>query len=294
MKDYLKSWGFSMKNIIFKILRYSGLPVLFRELLQNNRVTILLFHNISTETAEFTFQFLQKKYKLIELNHLLSAIEYKDLIFLPKKALIITFDDGHIGNYKLLPLIKKYKIPVSIFLCASIINTNRNFWFTYKPSEAKKGELKKIINSERLAILNKYGYNQEEEHEIPQALNKSQIMEMKEYVNFQSHTLFHPILTQCNYEDAKKEIIDSKKLLENEYDLKITAISYPNGDYTKREIEIAKEGGYRCGITVDYGFNSNKTDAYKLKRISIKDTCNLDELIVKSSGVWGFLKLFSK
>jgi peptidoglycan/xylan/chitin deacetylase (PgdA/CDA1 family) len=208
--------------------------------------------------------------------------------------LIITFDDGHIGNYKLFPLIRKHRIPVSVFLCAAIINTNRSFWFTYKPSEEKKGELKKVINSERLAILIKFGYNQEEEHDTPQALNKAQIMEMKEYVNFQSHTMFHPILTQCSYEDAKKEIVESKKLLESEYDLNITAISYPNGNYSNREIEIAREAGYSCGITVDFGFNSIKTDVYKLKRISVKDTYNLDELIVKSSGVWGFLKLFSK
>lgn len=283
-----------MKNIIFKILRYSGLPFIFREIVQRNRVTILLFHDISIETAEFTFQFLQKKYNIIDLNDLLNAIDYKDLISLPKKALIITFDDGHIMNYELLPLIKKHKLSISIFLCAAIINTNRSFWFTYKPSEVKKGELKKIINTERLAILNKFGYNQEEEHETPQALNKPQIMEMKEHVNFQSHTLFHPILTQCTYEDAKKEIIDSKNLLENEYDLKVNAISYPNGDYSKREIDIAREAGYCCGITVDFGFNSIKTDVYKLKRISVKDTFNLDELIVKSSGLWGLLKIFSK
>jgi peptidoglycan/xylan/chitin deacetylase (PgdA/CDA1 family) len=283
-----------MKKLLFKILRYSGLPLLFRELIQRNRITILLFHDVAPETAAFTFQFLKKKYSLISLNDLLNAVDYKDLISLPRKALIITFDDGHIGNYRLFPLICKHKIPVSIFLCAAIINTNRSFWFTYKPSEEKKGELKKIINSERLAILNKFGYNQLEEHETPQALTKTQIMEMKEQINFQSHTLFHPILTQCNFEDAKKEIIDSKILLENEYDLKINAISYPNGDYTNREIEIAREGGYSCGVTVDYGFNSIETDVYKLKRISVKDTFNLDELIVKSSGVWGFLKLFSK
>ena len=283
-----------MKNIIFRILRYSGLPLLFREIIQKNRITILLFHDISPETAEFTFQFLQKKYNIIDLNDLLNAIDYKKLISLPKKALIITFDDGHIGNYKLFPLIKKHNIPVSIFLCAAIINTNRNFWFTYKPSEGKKGELKKIINTERLAILNKFGYNQEEEHETPQALNKSQILEMREHINFQSHTLFHPILTQCSYEDAKKEIVDSKKLLEKDYDLNVTAISYPNGDYTKREIEIARESGYYCGVTVDYGFNNIETDVYKLKRISVKDNYNIDELIVKSSGVWGFLKHFSK
>jgi peptidoglycan/xylan/chitin deacetylase (PgdA/CDA1 family) len=283
-----------MKKILFKILRYSGIPLFVREIIQRNRITILLFHDVSPETAAFTFKFLQKNYNLIGLNDLLNAIDYKDLISLPVKSLIITFDDGHIGNHRLLSLVNKHNIPVTIFLCAAIINTNRSFWFTYKPSEDKKRELKKIMNSERLAILNKFGYDQEEEHETPQALTKSQIIEMKGNINFQSHTLFHPILTQCNYEDAKKEIIESKLLLENEYNLKINAISYPNGDYSMREIEIAKQGGYSCGVTVDYGFNSIKTNVYKLKRISVKDTFNIDELIVRSSGVWGFLRLFSK
>jgi len=283
-----------MNNTIFRILRYSGVPFLVRELVQRNRISILLFHDISKETAEFAFQFLQKHYNIISLNDLLNAIEYKDLISLPKKSLIITFDDGHIGNYQLFPLIKKYKIPVSVFLCAAIINTKRSFWFNYKPAEEQKGELKKIVNSERLAILNRFGYDQEEEHDIPQALNKSQIMEMKESINFQSHTLFHPILTQCSLEDAQKEIVNSKQLLESEYELNINAISYPNGNYSEREIDITIKAGYSCGITVDYGFNTIKTDVYRLKRISLKDTFNLDELIVKSSGVWGFLKLFSK
>jgi len=72
-------------------------------------------------------------------------------------------------------------------------------------------------------------------------------------------------------------------------DLNISSISYPNGDYSEREIEICREAGYKCGITVDYGFNTVSTNPLKLKRISMNDTDNLDELIVRSSGVYAFL-----
>ena len=40
-----------MKKLVFKILRYSGLPFLFREIFQRNKITILLFHDISNKTA---------------------------------------------------------------------------------------------------------------------------------------------------------------------------------------------------------------------------------------------------
>jgi hypothetical protein len=41
---------------------------------------------------------------------------------------------------------------------------------------------------------------------------------------------------------------------------------------------------------VDYGFNTVNTDPFKLKRISVNDTDDLNELIVKASGVWAFIK----
>src|ERR1035441_10495319 len=80
-----------------------------------------------------------------------------------------------------------------------------------------------------------------------------QINEMRDYVNFQSHTIFHPCLTKCNYDEAKEEILKSKIILERDYQLNINALAYPNGDYTNREIVICKSAGYKCAITVDAG-----------------------------------------
>ena len=145
-------------------------------------------------------------------------------------------------------------------------------------------------NKDRLEILSKDGFKQEKEFDIPQALQKEQIEEMKYYINMQSHTLFHPILPKCSFNEAKKEIFKSKEILENEYSLNINAIAYPNGDYSDRDINYSKDAGYKCGITVDYGFNTQDTDIYKLKRLSVNDTDSIDELIVKASGVWAFLK----
>ena len=116
---------------------------------------------------------------------------------------------------------------------------------------------------------------------------------MSSFVNFQSHTLFHPILPNCTDEEAKREIINSKLILESDYKLRINAIAYPNGDYSERDILLCKEAGYECGITVDHGFNTIDTDLFRLKRFSINDTNNIDELIVRASGVYSFFKTFN-
>jgi peptidoglycan/xylan/chitin deacetylase (PgdA/CDA1 family) len=279
-----------MGKMIFRIIRLSGLPFLFREILQKNKVSVLLFHDISKEIAGQTFNYLSKKYNIIHLNDFIEAIEKKDKNKIPKKALIITFDDAHIRNYEILPVIKKYNIPVTIFLCASIINTNRHFWFRFQNQSIPISILKDKSNKEKLDILSKMGFEKDKDFDKPQALQKSHIGEMKNYVNMQSHTLYHPCLPKCDNDEARTEIFNSKEILEHDYKLKINAISYPNGDYSERDILLAKEAGYKCGITVDYGFNTIKSDVFRLKRLSVNDTDDINELIVKASGVWAFFK----
>jgi len=279
-----------MRKLLFKLIKLSGLPFVFREFFQRNKVTILLFHDIKEETARKTFTYLCKKYKIISLSDFVDKVNGKDNIVIPPKALIITFDDGYIGNYEILSEIKKHNIPITIFLCSGIINTNRHYWFKYKHPDISFSRLTNISNKKKLDILNKVGFSQTRNFENPQALNKKYILKMKDFINFQSHTLFHPILPKCSDTEAKDEIFNSKKVLEDNYNFYINAISYPNGDYSDRDINICKKAGYTCGLTVDYGFNSFNTDLFRLKRISVNDTDNIDELIVKASGVWAFFK----
>ncbi len=279
-----------MKSLKFKILRYLGLAKLFRFLFQRDKVTIVLLHDINKKSADLIFNYLSKSYNIISLECFLEAYKKRDLSSLPKYSMIITFDDGHKGNYEILDEIKKYNTPVTIFLCAGIVNTKRHFWFLHKNTILPIAKLKRVDNKERLELLRKDGFIQEKEYESREALTKEEIKKMQEYVNMQSHTMFHPILPMCSNKEADFEISKSKELLEKEFGCNIDTISYPNGDYSDRDIALAKEAGYECGITVDYGFNDLKSDIFRLKRISLNDTDNIDELIVKASGLWAFLK----
>lgn len=280
-----------MKSSIFKIIRYTGLPFFFRELIQRNKVTILLFHDISADKGSYVFPFLKKHYNIIALSHYLDAV--KNGKPLPPKAMIITFDDGFVGNYQLLPLIRKFQIPITIFLCSDIIGTHRHFWSNHCEgviSDDDIDKLKELPNAERLDALRKYGFEQTREYEDIQALTREQIEEMRPWVDFQAHTCFHPILPQCDDETAKAEITLSKQHLERDFGFVIHTLAYPNGDYSSRDIRFAKEAGYTCAVTVDPGYNDLHTDLFRLKRISVNEAPTMDEFIVKASGCFAILK----
>jgi peptidoglycan/xylan/chitin deacetylase (PgdA/CDA1 family) len=280
-----------MNKNIFKIIRYSGLPFLFRELFQRNKITIILFHDISIEKATRVFSFLKKYYNVIRLSEYLEAVKFG--LPLPPKSMIITFDDGLAGNYKLLPLIKKLQLPITIFLCSDIVGTHRHFWFSHIEgviSDEEIDRMKLLPHSQRLKTLESYGFNQTQEYDDIHALTQEQIKEMSAWVDFQSHTCFHPILPQCDDETAKAEILLSKQHLEQEYSFVINTLSYPNGDYSSREISLAKESGYTCGITLDPGYNSLNTDLFRLKRFPVNEACSMDEFVVKASGCYAIVK----
>jgi peptidoglycan/xylan/chitin deacetylase (PgdA/CDA1 family) len=279
-----------MKKFLFIVLRFSFLPFIFRFLVQRKKVTILLFHNPTVNAFDKSLTYLKQKYNIISLENYIQYLKGNIPNKLPNNAMIITFDDGHIANYDLLPIIIKHKVPLTIFLCAGIVNSNRHFWFKHKVNGISTSFLKTISNKERKDLLKENSFDEDAEFQDAQALQKNQIMEMIPFVNMQSHTMFHPILPKCNSKESMIEILESKSLLESEYAISIDTLSYPNGDYSNRDIENAMKAGYTCGITVDYGFNDTNTDIFRLKRISVNDTENISELIVKSSGVWGFIK----
>lgn len=284
-----------MKSLLFKFLRYSGVALFFREVVQRKKVSILLFHDMDLESAKRNFAYLKRHYNIIALNDYLDAIKDNNYHSLPHKALVLTFDDGHASNYKLFPLVKELNIPVTLFLCSEIVGTNRHFWFRHNINSSTVAYLKGLSNNERLQALDKLGFCQTKNYDTCQALQDLEIEEMKEFFDLQSHTQFHPILPNCTEEEAFNEISKSKHDLENRYNLKIRSLSYPNGDYSERNIEMAKQTGYECGITVDAGYNGPDSDLFRLKRLSVNDARTLDELVVKASGCYILLKnLFHK
>ena len=279
--------GARVRTATFRLLRLSMLPQLARETLQRRAVTVVLYHDPDPAMLEHHLSVLRRSYTFIGLRSFVDAVRDGTTGSLPPKSLVLTFDDGHKGNHELLGLLDRLGVPATIFLCASIAGTSGAFWFNHVDDP---GHLKRISDHDRLDHLARLAFDEDGGSEA-EALSDEDIREMLgPVVDFQSHGLSHAILTRCGDEKARREIIESRAQLSSRYGLDVYAFAYPNGDYSPRELALVREAGYRCAVTIEQGYNTAATDPYRLRRICIDDRDGVDELVVKTSGVWAVVR----
>jgi peptidoglycan/xylan/chitin deacetylase (PgdA/CDA1 family) len=72
----------------------------------------------------------------------------------------------------------------------------------------------------------------------------------KKLVLIGSHCRTHPNLLQISKDEARKEIFQSKKELEDILNTPIEAISFPEGDFDQTHIDMAVQAGYRQAYSI--------------------------------------------
>ncbi len=173
------------------------------------------------------------------------------------KYVIISFDDGYEDNYRLaFPILKKYGFKAIIFLVAGL---EYNSWDT-KSNEPKL-----------------------------KMMNKQQILEMQDYgIEFGSHTLSHTDLTKVSLEEAKKELLESKKILKEKLGVEIKSFAYPYGNCNKAVKEIAREVGYELVYATDKAPLGLHEDLFQIRRIGIFPNTTVNGLARKVKGHYIF------
>lgn len=278
-----------VRNFLFRFLCQAKMVGAWQFFFQKHSPSIVLYHDPDPLLFAEHIDELKKHFSLIALRDYIKARSSNTLHLLPEYPLIITIDDGLIGNFKLLDVIARRKVPVTIFLTSGIVGTNRHFWWTALKSEEDFRTMKKKRNQEVACELSRFDFNKEKSFTNRQALSAQEITMMQPYIDFQAHTRFHPVLPMCSSEEAYDEICVCKEELETRFSLDIYALAYPHGDYSDRDVELARQAGYRCALTVEGGLNGKATDLFRLKRIYMPDDALPMEAVVKASGLWTVL-----
>ena len=86
-----------------------------------------------------------------------------------------------------------------------------------------------------------------------------------------SHTLSHPNLSLISSDEQKREVVESKRVLEKLIDKPILHFSYPYGDYTSESIKIVQEAGYKSAVGAWGGFLRHNQTLYTMSRCIITD-----------------------
>ncbi len=156
---------------------------------------------------------------------------------IPKKAAIISIDDGYQSGYDVAwPMLKKFGYPFTMFVYTNFVNAGG-----------------KSITWDQLAEMRDAG------------------------VEIGSHTLSHSDLnarkgkSDAEYEEwLMKEIGGSKQMIEEKLGIKVRALAYPLGKHNENVRKAAAAAGYDVAFSV-YGQRlGHDADAMQLGRYSIE------------------------
>ena len=157
---------------------------------------------------------------------------------IPPRSLVITADDGHQSVYtNMFPLLKKYRLPATLFLYPSVIS-NASYAMTW---------------------------------------DQLREMKTSGLVDFQSHTFWHPNfrkdrerLEPLEYENfVKMQFKKSKERLEKELDIRVDMLAWPFGIYDDELIHKAIETGYVAAFTMERHHSNISDNVMSLPRYLI-------------------------
>lgn len=160
-------------------------------------------------------------YRVIKPEELLAFLQYRRP--LPKKAVMITIDDGYESVYDVAyPILKKYGFTATLFVYTNYV-----------------GVSSKALSWKQLRQLKAAGF----------------------YIG--SHTVMHSDLTKQEENESEEaylkrlrhEIFDSKKIIDRQLHQDTFFFAYPFGRANQIAMKLCQEAGYQMAVTVDRGGN---------------------------------------
>jgi len=258
--------------------------------------TIINFH------AVYNPQWMEDVLKLLKRNYHLVPIQDIEAYYYENRRLSnachITFDDGDQSFYTtVFPLLKKHKIPASIYVSPKIIKGGGNFWFQeirgydqqrlrniigdftgeegIKPKSPVSALMKNLTIEQIWRVIREYQKQTGTPPKPGVNMTFDQLNELQKsgLVAIGAHTQNHPILKNETDETAYKEIIDSINQLSEVLQEEVRYFAYPNGtpalDFSQREINVLKEAGIRLGFSTENKTISRGDDPYSIPRKGI-------------------------
>ncbi len=213
-------------------------------------VPIMLYHNLDGR-GEFSISSneLRRHFDLIIASNV-RVVSLKTLVKhleqgrpFPFKAIVITFDDGYRSMHdKLLPIVREYGFPVTLFVYTDFILERGSSQLTW----------------DNLSVMD------------------------RSLIDIQSHSISHSDLTNIKGGTALngaalfRELYLSKRIIEQRLQKRVDFFAFPYGYYSSEVIANARMAGYSRVFSTDYGTNLVVSDNYCLRRHHIKKTYSIE------------------
>ena len=197
------------------------------------RVPVIMYHDVLPQKEvswDNTPQEIVEHFELIKTQGL-TPISLQQLVThlqtglpLPEKPIVLTFDDGYGGHYEYVyDLIKKYNYPAVFSI--------------YTDGVGKDA----IPNADRRPRAPRTHVSWEQLQE----------MKMNPLVEIVSHSVTHPLdMRKQTDEQLKRELGESKQVLESKLGIPMDYFTYPVGKNDDRIRRLVREAGYKAALTM--------------------------------------------
>jgi peptidoglycan/xylan/chitin deacetylase (PgdA/CDA1 family) len=231
-----------------------------------SRLAVLMYHMVASPASpaevryacpptrfERHMRFLrQAGYGVVGLDAVAEA--YESGIPLPPRAVAVTIDDGMRDAYAgALPVLERHRIPATLFVTAGLVGQS-NRWM--EKAGYPRREMASWAELEALAAAG---------------------------VTIGAHSVNHPRLPELSTADARREIRDSKALLEERLRRPVEYFAYPYGLYAAETVRLVREAGFRLACSTRSGFNRVDADRFTLRRLEVYGTDSVWKLRQKLS-----------
>ncbi len=260
--------------------------------------------SVSATPAVFArqMQHLARHYHVIGMPQFVNAIEKGAP--LPKRAVLITFDDAYADFAEIAwPILKSFQLPATMFVpTAYPDHPERVFWWDklyqafnattrtemcgipfgplpLRSSEEKRRALRIVQDYARTVPEDEAVYlvdsvcAQLDERQIysGNVLTWDQLRQLTtEGLTLGSHTRTHPIMTQLTPDRMREEVRASQGDLKREIGNALPIFCYPNGNHDETVVAILRDEGIRLAFTTLSGENKwQSLDPLRLRRVVI-------------------------
>ncbi len=271
-----------IKHILYFCLFYTRLVYFLQMVMlapSGGGIRILCFHrvindedtsgssHITRSEFERLIKYLTRYYKIISLEKCIQLLGSGG--HLPRRYMVITFDDGYADNYfNAYPILIRYRVPATFFLTTGVIGTVDSPWFQRvynmfsrtslesvtidwlvetltwgQDMRARMKAMTKVTESlktvppeerdRRIDALHELlGNITDKPHKTDRMLSWKEVTEMVKdpLVSIGAHTVTHPILSTISEEsEAWDEIYNSAYMIKQKIGQWPKSFCYPNG-----------------------------------------------------------------
>ena len=185
---------------------------------------------------------------------------------LPKRAVVLTFDDGYRSVGELAwPLLERRGMPATLYVVPGFLDGRRRFPWDLNATSADA----ELLTAAEVAGLCRAG------------------------LDIGSHTMGHRWLPDASDPELVQDLLDSRAFLEELLGRPVRGLAYPTGGWDQRVRQAARATGHDYAVTVDRGINRpGRADLLSLRRSFVPD--DAQDLEILLNGGYDHLRLVDR